>query len=231
MENIVLWLIFMLLDLSMVLVAYKFFGKIGLYGVIVMSIIIANIQVLKLVDIFGFSVTLGNILYGSIFLATDILSEFHGKKEAQKGVWVGFFFLIISTVYMQIALRFIPAADDFAHPLLQGIFELMPRIVIASLIAYLISQTHDVWAFDFWKQKTQGKYLWLRNNASTLISQLIDSVIFSIVAFWGVFEMPIFWDILITTYLFKLLVAVADTPFMYVAKLIKPKDPGDITTI
>jgi len=82
----------MILDLSLVLVAYKLFGKIGLYATIVMSIIVANIQVLKLVDMFGFTVTLGNILYGSIFFATDLLSEFHGKKAAKKGVGLVFLF-------------------------------------------------------------------------------------------------------------------------------------------
>lgn len=209
----------MLVDLSMVLIAYKLFGKKGLYAIIVMSIIVANIQVLKLVDMFGFTVTLGNVLYGSIFLATDMLNEFHGKKSAQKGVWIGFFMMVVATIYMQIALRFIPAADDFAQSSLQTIFEIMPRIVLGSLVAYVISQSHDVWAFNFWKTKTAGKYLWLRNNASTLISQLIDSVIFSVIAFWGVFSMPVFWDILITTYIFKLIVAVADTPFMYLARL------------
>jgi len=121
---------------------------------------------------------------------------------------------------MQIAMMFKPAVEDFAQPLLEGIFTIFPRIVLASLIAYLISQLHDVWAFDFWKKKLKGKYLWFRNNASTWVSQLIDSVIFSFIAFWGVFSLPIFWQILLTTYIFKLIVAVIDTPFIYYAKLV-----------
>lgn len=220
MDNLILWLLFMIIDLSMVLIAYKLFGKIGLYATIVMSIIIANIQVLKLVNMLGFTVTLGNILYGSIFFSTDLLSEFHGKKAAKKAVWLGFFALIITTIYMQIALLFKPAAEDFIQPHLVGIFSFFPRIVLASLIAYLISQHHDIWAFHFWKKLTKGKHLWLRNNASTLVSQLIDSVIFSFIAFWGLFSFDVFLQILITTYVFKLFVAVIDTPFMYFAKLI-----------
>jgi len=223
MDNVTLWLLFMVVDLSAVLIAYKLFGKVGLYGVICMSIIVANIQVLKLVDMFGLTVTLGNILYGSIFFATDMLSEFHGKKAATKGVWLGFFVLLLTTVYMQIAMLFKPNVEDFIQPHLQAIFTIFPRVVLGSLVAYVISQHHDVWAFDFWKQKFKGKYLWLRNNASTLVSQLIDSIIFCFIAFLGVFSMEVFWQILFTTYLFKVIVAIVDTPFIYYAKLVLGK--------
>ncbi|MCK5283770.1 MAG: queuosine precursor transporter [Nanoarchaeota archaeon] len=224
MDNLTLWVLFMLVDLSMVLIAFKLFGRIGLYGMIVMSIIISQIQVLKIVEIFGYVATLGNILYGSIFFATDLLSEFYGKKDAKKAVWLGFFTMVLATLYMQIALIFKPSMEDFIQPHLMGIFGLVPRIVFASLIAYLISQYHDVWAFHFWKRFTKGKHLWLRNNASTLVSQLIDSVIFTLIAFVGMFEGDVLLQIFITTYLFKVIVAVIDTPFMYYAKFVLKKD-------
>ncbi|MBU0615663.1 MAG: queuosine precursor transporter [Nanoarchaeota archaeon] len=223
MDNITLWILFMIVDLSMVLIAYRFFGKNGLYAMIVMSIIVANIQVLKTVNMFGLVVTLGNVIYGSIFFSTDLLSEFHGRKAATTGVWIGFFAMILTTVYLQIALLFTPDVSDFAHPLLEGLFSFLPRIAIGSLIAYAISQMHDVWSFHFWKRFTKGKHLWLRNNASTLISQFIDSVVFSTIAFLGVFPLDVFWQILLTTYLFKLIVAVVDTPFMYYAKYVVGK--------
>lgn len=213
----------MIVDLSFVLLAYKLFGKNGLYAMIAMSIIIANIQVLKTVSMLGLVVTLGNVLYGSVFFATDLLNEFYGKKEAQKAVWIGFFVMVVATLYMQIALLFTPDVSDFAHPLLEGLFSFLPRIVFASLVAYLISQMHDVWAYNFWKKFTKGKHLWLRNNASTWISQLIDSIVFSFIAFFGVFPIDIFWQILLTTYLFKIVVAVIDTPFMYYAKFVLGK--------
>ncbi len=219
MSNELIWILFMILDLSAVLIAYMLFGKNGLYIIISLSIILANIQVLKLVDMFGLVVTLGNVLYGSIFFATDLLSEFHGKEAAQRGVWLGFFALAVSTIYMQIALVITPNVNDFAHPHLEALFSLAPRIVAGSLIAYIISQFHDVWSFHFWKKKTEGKHLWLRNNASTMVSQLIDTVIFCSIAFLGVFPMNIWWQILLTTYLIKWIVAVVDTPFIYYAKL------------
>lgn len=199
---------------------YRFFGRIGLFAVIVFNLLICNLQVLKTVELFGLTTTLGNILYAGVFLATDMLSEFYGKREAQKGVLLGFVTLVLMTGYMQIALHFTPAVDDFAQPHLEAIFGFLPRVAVASMMAYLASQMHDVWAFHFWKKKTDGKMLWLRNNASTLVSQLIDSSIFCLIAFYGVFPTAVLIEILATTVLFKAIVSVLDTPFIYLAKRV-----------
>ncbi len=217
MPNELLWLILTLIDFGSLLIAYRLFGRVGLYAVIVISIILCNIQVLKIVEMFGLTATLGNALYGSIFLATDILNEVYGKKEAQRGVWIGFYALIFTTVIMQLALLFQPAGDDFIHPALQQIFSFLPRVAIASIIAYAVSQLHDVWLYNLIKNKTKGRYLWLRNNATTMISQLIDTAIFCSIAFWGVFPLDVFIEIAITTYLFKWAIAVLDTPFIYLS--------------
>ncbi len=223
MPNEALWFIFLFADLTMVLIIYRLFGKNGLYGVIIMSSIVCNIQVIKLVEMFGFTATLGNIVYASNFFATDILSEHYGKKEAKTGVYLGFSMLIIATLWMQFALLFKPSPVDFSNEHLKAIFSIMPRITIASLTAYIISQLHDVWAFHFWKNLTKGKHLWLRNNASTMVSQLIDSVIFTTIAFLFVVDTQTFWSILWTTYLFKLIVAAFDTPFIYLAAFMKKR--------
>jgi uncharacterized integral membrane protein (TIGR00697 family) len=90
------------------------------------------------------------------------------------------------------------------------------------MVAYLVSQHHDVWAFLFWKNKTKGRFLWLRNNASTMVSQAIDSVIFCSIALWGLFDTNTWLQILVTTYFLKWLVAVIDTPFIYLAKRFSP---------
>ncbi len=223
--NELLWIGFLLLDLTMVLVVYRFFGRVGLFGMVVFNLILCNIQVLKFIELFGHTTTLGNVLYASVFLATDILSEKYGKAEARRAVYLGFTALVMATVYMQIALRFTPSEADFAQQSLATIFGFFPRIAIGSLAAYFISQMHDVWAFHFWKSRTGEGYLWLRNNFSTLVSQLLDTLIFCFIAFWGdsAIPAPIFWDIVLTTYIFKLIVALADTPFLYMAKRIKPK--------
>ncbi len=223
MANEILWIEFALLDLVVVLAAFRFFGKSGLLAMIVFSLVTCNIQVIKTVELFGITTTLGNVLYASVFLTTDILSEFYGKESARRGILLGFAALVLMSVYMQIALHFTPAPDDFAQPHLQAIFGFMPRITLGSMAAYLISQWHDVWAFHKLKAWTGGKYLWLRNNGSTLVSQALDSLIFCIIAFWGVFETSVWMQILLSTYLMKTIMGLLDTPFIYLARLIHKK--------
>ncbi len=220
--NSLLWVGFILLNLGLVTLIYRFFGKTGLYVVIVASVIVANIQVVKTVEIFGLVATLGNVIYGSIFFATDILTEVYGKQAARRGVWLGFIGMALATLWMQIGLKFIPHASDFAQGSLLTIFSLMPRIAAGSITAYLVSQHHDIWAFLFWKNKTKGRFLWLRNNASTMVSQAIDSIVFCSIALWGVFDTATWREILLSTYLLKLVVAAIDTPFLYLAKKLSP---------
>jgi len=220
-SNESLWLILLVANFISILFAYRFFGKTGLYIWIPIATILANIQVLKMVDLISVGVTLGNITYASSFLVTDILSENHGKKDAQKAVFIGFFSLITTVIIMNIALAFKPNEFDFIQDSLKNIFALLPRIAFASLVAYGISQLHDVWAYSFWKQRIPGtKALWLRNNASTMVSQLLDSVIFTSIAFWGLLPTDEFLQILATTYILKWIVAAIDTPFLYLAKFM-----------
>jgi len=202
---------------------YRLWGSKGLYTIIAASIIVSNIQVVKTIQLFGLVATLGNVLYGSIFFATDVLSEVYGKKSARRGVWLGFCAMVLMTIWMQLALRFVPDASDFAQGSLETLFGLMPRIAAGSLIAYLLSQHHDVFAFHYWKDKTKGKYLWLRNCASTTVSQAIDTVVFCGIAFIGVFPWSVWVQILLTTYFLKFLVMLVDTPFIYWAKSFSKK--------
>ncbi len=221
MGNEILWFAFMLVNFGLILGFYRCFGKAGLYAWIPMCTILANIQVLKTVEFFGLVATLGNIMYATGFLATDILSENHGKKAATKGMLLGFGSMVVMLVVMQIALLFIPHESDFIQGSLQKIFGIMPRIVAGSIVAYLISQYHDIWAYTFWKKRT-GK-IWVANNFSTMISQLIDSLVFAFIAFFGVFPLEVWWQIVLTTYLFKWLTALVDTPFLYLSKKIGQK--------
>lgn len=223
--NELLWGILILVNFFAILFIYRLYGKTGLYIWIPIAAIVANIQVLKIVELFGFTTTLGNIVYASSFLVTDILCENYGKEEAKRAVFAGFFALIVATALMNLALLFIPAQSDIAQGPLQAIFSLMPRIAGASLAAYLISQLHDVWAFHLWKKKFPAtSMLWLRNTASTLVSQLIDTVVFTFAAFLGRYPFPIVLEILWTTYIIKLIVALLDTPFVYIASSWKRKE-------
>jgi len=220
-KNELLWIILMLLNFGVVLLAYRFFGKLGLYSWIGVAVILANIQVLKTVELFGLVATLGNIIYGTTFLTTDILSEVYGKAAARKAVFIGFFSMLSMTAIMWVCLQFVPDASDFAQSSLKTIFGVMPRIALGSLSAYMVSQLHDVWAFAFWKRLfNKPHHLWIRNNLSTIVSQLIDSIVFCTIALLGLFEMDVWLDILLTTYILKLIVAVLDTPFIYIARII-----------
>lgn len=227
LSNELLWLIMLLANFGLIITAYRLFGKTGLFMWIPISTIIANIQVMQTIELFGFTATLGNIVYASSFLITDILSENYGSKEANKAVWTGFFSLISMTLLMNLALLFHPLPEAFStgtHEHLTQIFSIMPRIAIASLIAYIISQKHDVWAYHFWKKRfSSTRQIWLRNNLSTMISQLLDSALFTFIAFYGVFEQAMLLEIFATTYLLKWVIAAADTPFVYWAHAMKNK--------
>jgi len=223
LQNIALWFLLMALNFFLIILFFKLWGKTGLYVWTGFAIIVANIQVLKTVSLFGIVATLGNIVYGTTFLVTDILSEIYGKRDSRRAVWFGFATMISMTLLMQVSLLFVPDKSDFAQKALETIFKIMPRITVASLTAYLLSQNHDIWAFHFWRKKTEGRFLWLRNNLSTMVSQAIDSVVFCSIAFIGVFDWVVWFQILVTTYVFKWIVAVMDTPFLYWARYLHSK--------
>lgn len=216
MQNESLWIIMLLANFAGIILVYRLFQREGLYVWIALAAVIANMQVSKTIEILGLTATLGNIVYASSFLATDILSERHGRQAARRGVGVGFFAIVTATVLMQLAILFEPAPSDVMQGHLQAVFGVLPRIAGASLLAYLVSQRHDIWAYHFWREKFPGP-LWLRNNLSTIVSQLIDSLVFTLVAFIGVFPAGVLVQIVVTTYLFKAVVALADTPFLYLA--------------
>jgi len=225
MNNELLWFAEILVNFLFIILAYKLFGKWGLIMWIPVSVTLANIQVVQTIELFGFVATLGNVVYATSFLITDILSENYGKREANKAVWIGFFSLIAVTVLMNLAMLYTPLEGDaFAqttHESISTIFSMMPRLAFASLTAYLLSQHHDVWAFHLWKIKfPSNKHLWIRNNLSTMVSQLIDSAVFVLIAFYGVFETKVLFEVFLTTYVLKFIVAAADTPFVYWGKRI-----------
>lgn len=229
MSNEMIWFLFAFANFGLIVLSYKLFGKVGLFTWIAMGSILANIQVIKLVELFGLYATLGNIMFGTLFLATDALSEKYGLNEAKKAVYMGFFTLIAMVIIMQFALWFNPASEDGAQDALVTIFGInfgqvdMVRVIIASLSAYFVSQLIDVHLFAWIKRKLpSNKLLFVRNIGSTAVSQFVDSLIFVPIAFLGALPLAIVIDIFITTYLIKLLVSLLDTPFIYLMKIIKP---------
>ncbi|MEC0092806.1 queuosine precursor transporter [Paenibacillus macquariensis] len=219
-------IVYVLVNFSLFLLCYRLFGKKGLYAWIGVATVIANIQVTKTIDMFGIVMTLGNTMYVSLYMTSDLLNERYGKEEARKAVWFGFFTLLMTTVIMQMALFFTPAEGDFAQEPLETIFGLMPRLALGSLTAYFVSQFLDVRLYS-WIRKFYPKpeHFWIRNNGSTMISSFVDTLIFCLIAF----SIPVYgWDvwleILLTTYLIKFVLTAVGTPFLYKARTFKFTD-------
>ncbi len=141
MLNEWIWIPSAVLTLGLLVMSYKLFGRAGLFAWIAMASVVANIQVTQQIEIGGFIFTLGNIVYGSLYLATDILNEKYGRAVARKGVWLGFFMLVVSTLLMQYALLYQPFEDAMAmHDSFEMLFSMLPLITLGSLAAYLVSQ-------------------------------------------------------------------------------------------
>lgn len=220
--NEVLFFITIIVNFAGVIFAYKFFGKMGIFAWIALATIVANVEVLKCVDIFGMALTLGNVTYGSIFLATDILNEKYGVEEAQKSVYLGFFALLMFTIITQIDLHYISNEADFAGEAMKTLFTITPRICFASMSAYFVSNMMDVYLYKFIRNiLPSDKFLWVRNNGATCLSQLFDTAMFTYIGFAGVFSKEVVFQLFITTYLIKVFIAILDTPFLYLAKRIK----------
>ncbi|MGL4676805.1 MAG: queuosine precursor transporter [Brevinema sp.] len=222
----IIWITQLLLVyLSIIFLFYRWRRE-GLLLWAVLSVVLANIQVVKLISIFGLDATLGNILYVSSFFVTDAISEFYGKEEAKKAMYASIFASLIYLLCGQLAVSYQPLLfDTQGHEALSVLFRFSPRIVLASFICYWFSQTVDI---NIYHYMTEKKYLlWQKNIWSTFISQLADSVLFVFIAFWGVFEsslrdqLPIILQIALSTYLIKCLVNILDIPFLYILRSIK----------
>jgi hypothetical protein len=220
-----LWLTTLVLDLGGTLVLYRLFGKAGLQVAIATAIILANLQGPKLTVIFGMETSLGVIFYSSIFFATDVLSENYGKAEANKAVRMGFAVSIIVLVMLSFAMLYqpsqLPATAEFSaniHNAFATIVNFTPRMILGSLFAYIVSQSFDVWAFHKIKSMTGDRWLWLRNNLSTMSSQVIDTAIFTLVVWAPIVGIRPALALGFSKYVFKLVIAMIDTGFVYWAK-------------
>jgi len=238
---IITWFVFLLFCLLAIIIFLKLFGEVGMYVYTVLAIIVANIQVLKIVSFpfFENPIALGTILFSTTFLATDILSEYYGSTYARKNILIGFLSFFLMTIFMLFTMGFTPinimtSGDEYswAQPIqenLLGIFMPFPSFFAASMIAYLFSQYFDVWFYKKLSEMTSKKFLWLRNNLSTMTSGLIDNTIFSILA-WIIFNPnpldfnTVLFTFILGTYVLRIVIAIFDTPFIYLAKFFLPNN-------
>jgi len=227
MRNELLLMGSVILIYGMVLVAYKLFHKNGLFVMTAIVTVLANMEVLILVDGFGMEQTLGNVMFASTYLITDILSENEGKKEAAKAVWLGVFTSVVMLLFTQYMLFYTPADSDWAQPHISAIFSTTPRLLLASFLGYVVSQRFDVWLYHkFWNITTdktgdKKRFLWFRNNAATLISQIINTVIFTTIAFAGWYDTKTFLSVMLSSYVIYIFTSLMDTPAVYIARWMK----------
>ncbi len=229
MRNEILLLLSVPLIYGTVLLSYRLFGRVGLYAMTVIATLLANIEVLLLVEAFGMEQTLGNVLFASTYLATDMLSENEGRKPAACAVWLGVFTSAAMLVITQFWRLYDPAAADWAAEPIRLLFSQTPRLMLASLAGYILSQRFDVWLYHrLWaltthKSGSETRFLWLRNNAATLVSQVLNTVVFNLVAFAGWYPWQTVLSIMASSYLVYIVTSLLDTPFVYLSRAFKRK--------
>ncbi len=216
--NELLMIMEVLVVFTLVLLCHKLFGKYGLIGWIGVASVLAEIQVIKSIDIFGISGTLGNVLFASNFLVTDILTEVYGSDVAKKGVFFGVFSIIIFIIISQFTILFIPNDIDTVNDALKQIFTISPRVCISSLVMYLIANYVDVIIYDKLKKRDKNKRIWFRNNFSTIVCNSLENFFFVFFAFIGLYTFKDIMLIALSTTLIEIIIAFMDTPFLYIAK-------------
>ena len=193
-----------------------------LASVFIASLVVSNLIFQKFFSwnffgLYNFEISVGILPYPATFLVTDLISEIYGRKKANQVVITGIFasafsLLIIMVSDVAVATSWSPVGNEVFHQ----VFGLSALAVFASTMAYLVAQFVDIRIYHFWKERTKGRHLWLRNNFSTITSQFLDtfSVLFLLCSF-GVIDWSLFGILLLNGFLFKLLIALLDTPILY----------------
>lgn len=237
MSNELLLVCSIILYLGTFILLFKFFGKTGIFAWIILGTLYSNIEVLMNVNAFGMNMSLGNVLFGSTFLATDILSERYGKEYSKAGMRLGVITTISYILFSQFWLLFTPSTEDFVYSSMEIMFTPVFRIAISSAIVYYICQKIDIFLYHFiWdittkKTKQKDKFLWLRNNGSTITTQLVNSFLFTYFSFGSInlgfikleplFDFSTVISIFLSSWLIMTIVAVIDTPFCYLCRKLK----------
>lgn len=215
--NLLLLFIEIIVYFGVLLLMNKFFKKEGIYVWIAIASILANIQVCKNIDLIGISATLGNVLFASNFLATDMLNELYDKKSAKKGVYIGAIAIIISIIITQITLLFTPNEFDFVQDSMKTLFEFNLRVSLSSLLMYIVSNYADVILYS----KLKNLKLWQKNNLCTILCNCLENFGFIFLAFAGLMSFKELIIIALSTSAIETVIALFDTPFLYFARKFK----------
>ena len=195
-------------------------GLLILSGLFIASLVTCNLIATKFTELdLGFKVfvvSVGILPYPLTFLITDVISEIYGRRRANQIVFSGFVASLLVAAILGIALQFdAMEGSEATTGEFAAVFGKGWRVILASMVAYLVAQLVDVRLFHFWKGLTKGRHLWLRNNASTIFSQLVDTTLVVFVLFVGVWEMGQIGRAILDGWIFKMLCALVDTPICY----------------
>lgn len=208
----------MVLAFTALVLVNKFLGEHGVIAYMGFATILANIMICKSVNLFGLSATLGNVMFASNFLATDILTECYGVKAARKGVLVAILTALGFLGGTQIMMLFTPNEIDIAQESMKNLFTLTPRITLASVSLFALSNFLDVNLYEWMRKKSNGRHMWLRNNVATMLCNGTENFLFYIIAFLGVFGWSDIISMSATATVIEVIIALCDTPFLYWAK-------------
>lgn len=189
-----------------------------LFALFVASMVIVNTLGTKITTILGVRVSVGIFFVPVLFLVTDVIGEVYGRKEATTFVNMATLMLVLLFVMTFVCIRVKPNDGWNMQEQYAAVFGSSLRMTIASLVSFVVAQELDVFMFEFWGKVTKGKALWVRNNLSTIVSQLLDTTIFEFIAFWHLtpkFTTSYVISLIIPYWLFKVVFALLDTPFCY----------------
>jgi uncharacterized integral membrane protein (TIGR00697 family) len=201
----------------------SYFGRAYIITFVIAIALYMNIAEARIIEVFGYPTTIGTALYAVIFFANDLLVERYGKKVGLQAVRYALVAGIAFQAFLQLNNMTVAVADmQQMADAMNLVFGFSLRIFVSSMAVYILVQSYDVWIYHRLLTWTKGKHLWLRNKFSTMTAQVIDSYLFYFLAFYGVFEE---WYMMATVMLcFKLIVALCDTPFIYISKMFTPRD-------
>ena len=189
-----------------------------LFALFVASMVMVNTLGTKITTILGVRVSVGIFFVPVLFLTTDIIGEVFGRKEASRFVNMATIMLVLLFLMMSLCIAIKPNEGWDHQEQYATVFGSSLRMTIASLISFVVAQQLDVFMFSLWGKITKGKHLWIRNNMSTIVSQLIDTTIFEFIAFWHLtpkFTTGYIFSLILPYWLFKVVFALLDTPLCY----------------
>ena len=215
--NEALFALEVILTFGAVVAAKKLFGKAGLITWTAIAMVLANLTVVKLIPLSGLEASLGNVMFASTFLATDMLVEFYGKEAAKKSVWIGISATVCFVVCTQIALLYEPSAIDAAQEPMEALFAFNLRSSVASIVCCLAANLADVWLYEKIRKATSGKFMGLRSSVAAIVCNCAENFLFWLVAFGGIYGLSDIIVLGLTSSAIEFVLGLCNPPFLYLA--------------